>query len=201
MSAVDQLEILQQQSRFAVKQRITVMVNRYEIQALDGSEGALLALAQQKRMAWKEQVTFYTDDDRTVPLFGFKARQRIDLGATFDVTDAEGTPIGEFKKAFAKSLFRSTWQMSDRRVAGVTGRERNPWVAVLRRVWSMIPFLDYLPFAWPYHFDFEVDGRPVMSVVKKFGLRDRYTVTVHEPELDRRVAAAMAVALDALQSR
>jgi hypothetical protein len=37
---------------FFVKQRITVMVNRYEILAAnpDGTEGHLLALAEQKRM-------------------------------------------------------------------------------------------------------------------------------------------------------
>jgi hypothetical protein len=38
-------------------------------------------------------------------------------------------------------------------------------------------------------------------VVKKWGLRDRYVVTIHDPQLDRRLVAAMSVALDALQSR
>ena len=46
--------------RFLVTQRLTMMVNRYEIRAVasDGSPGDLLALAQQKRMAFKEEVTF-----------------------------------------------------------------------------------------------------------------------------------------------
>ncbi len=41
-----------------------MMVNRYEVSEAnpDGSPGRLLALAQQKRMAFKEQVTFYADD-------------------------------------------------------------------------------------------------------------------------------------------
>ena len=41
--------------KFFVKQRITVMVNRYEIRAAnaDGTEGPLMALAEQKRMKLK----------------------------------------------------------------------------------------------------------------------------------------------------
>ena len=37
--------------------------------------------------------------------------------------------------------------------------------------------------------------------MKKWGLRDRYVVTIHDPRLDRRLVAAMSVALDALQAR
>ena len=40
-----------------------------------------------------------------------------------------------------------------------------------------------------------------MSVERAWAVRDVYKVTVHEPTLDRRVAAAVAVALDVLQSR
>ena len=98
--------------RFAVTQRLTMMVNRYEIHELgpDGSAGRLLALAQQKRMAFKEEVTFYEDEDRRRPVFSFKARQRMDLGAVYDVTDAVGTPIGDYRKDFGQSLLRSTWR-------------------------------------------------------------------------------------------
>jgi uncharacterized protein YxjI len=54
----------------------------------------------------------------------------------------------------------------------------------------------------PFHFDFvSPDGRPVMSSSRKFGLRDKYLLEVHDDVLDRRLAIAMAVALDALQSR
>ena len=55
---------------------------------------------------------------------------------------------------------------------------------------------------WPLHFDFAAaDGTPVLSVQRGISLRDRYVVTVHNPALDRRLAAAVAVGLDALMSR
>jgi uncharacterized protein YxjI len=40
-----------------------------------------------------------------------------------------------------------------------------------------------------------------MQVDKTATIRDRYRVEVNVPALDRRLAIAMAVALDALQSR
>src|SRR3712207_7089167 len=69
--------------RFFVKQRITVMVNRYEVIAAnpDGSEGLLMALAEQKRMKIKEEVRFFADESKSRVVFSFKARQRLDVHA------------------------------------------------------------------------------------------------------------------------
>lgn len=198
---------LQTAEQFAVVQKITMMVNRYEIRELlpDGREGALLAVAQQKRMAFKEQVTFFADESRSVPLFGFKARQRLDLGATYDVTDAHGQPIGGFRKDFAKSLLRSTWHLASGGSTGhveAVGSERSPGIAIARRLWEMLPVVENLPSPFLFHFDFvDPAGQVVMSSVRKRSLRDRYVVTVPGARVDGRVAAAMAVALDALQSR
>jgi hypothetical protein len=94
--------------RFHVRQKIRPMVNRYEVLAAqaDGSEGPLLAFAQQKRMALRGQV-----------------------------------------------------------------------------------FVDTASRA------------PVLSSERVWAVRDPYDVRVPDPRLDFRVAASMAVALDALQSR
>ncbi|MEU5939498.1 hypothetical protein ABZ807_09930 [Micromonospora sp. NPDC047548] len=191
-----QLDSLQTQHQFHVRQRIRMMVNQYEVRAVapDGSEGELLAFAQQKRLAFKEQVTIYTDDSKQQPLLGFKARQRLDLGATYDVTDQAGTPIGLFRKDFAQSLLRSTWRVEQPGLPQITGQERSMPVALLRR------FVDSLSWL-PYHFDFVAEGQPVFSVVKKWGLRDKYVVEVQNPQVDRRLVIAMAIGLDALQSR
>jgi uncharacterized protein YxjI len=190
-----ELQQLQAQQQLLVRQRIRLMVNQYEIHAArpDGTEGELLAFAQQKRMAFKEQVTLYTDDTKQQPVLSFKARKVIDLGATYDVVDAAGNPVGNFRKDFKASLLRSTWHVEQPGVGVATGQERSMAVAILRRVMNL---------AWlPYHFDFMLNGQTAFTVVKKWGLRDRYVVDVHQPHLDRRLVIAMAVALDALQSR
>jgi uncharacterized protein YxjI len=186
---------------FAVKQRLTMMVNRYEIRALgfESAEGEVLAVAQQKRMAFKEEVTFYADENRSQPVFSFKARKRVDLGATYDVRDGQGRDIGWFRKDFGKSLLRSTWHLGAAGIEAV-GQERSTGVAVARRAWELLP-VD-LPSPFVFHFDFvDANGDLVMSSQRQRSLRDRYEVSVPGARLDGRVAAAMAVALDALQSR
>lgn len=188
------ISTLQTQQTFHLKQRITLMVNQYEVFTADasGNPGELVAFAQQKRMALKEQVTLYTDANKSQVVAGFKARQMIDLGATYDVTDASGSSIGNFRKDFAKSLLQSTWHLEQPSIGVVTGQERSLLVALLRRF--VVSFL-------PYHFDFARNGAVAFSVNKKFALRDRYVVTINDPSLDRRLVIAMAVALDALQAR
>lgn len=189
---------LQTQQRLVIRQRIRMAVNQYEVHAAapDGSEGELIAFAQQKRLAFKEQVTIYTDDTKQYPLLGFKARQAIDLGATYDIFDHAGAPIGNFRKDFKASLLRSTWHLEQPGLGITTGRERSQWVSILRR------FVDSLSWL-PYHFDFTAgEGQPaVFSVDKQWGLRDRYIVDIQDPRLDRRLVIAQAVALDALQAR
>lgn len=181
--------------QFLVKQKLTMMVNRYEILQAnpDGSPGQLMALAEQKRMAFKEQVTFFADASKTRPVFGFKARAVMDLNAGYDVTDETGAPIGFFRKDFGKSLLRSTFHVEGPGFAG-TGQERNMAVAIIRR-FTDVPFL-------PIHFDFvDVNGAPLFSSSRKASIGDRYIVQVPDQRIDFRFAAAMAVALDALMAR
>ncbi|MEO3807922.1 hypothetical protein ABGB17_02855 [Sphaerisporangium sp. B11E5] len=194
-SKVD-LHTLQAQRRLLVRQKITMMVNRYVVHLVnpDDTEGPMVAFAEQKRMAFKEQVTLYTDESRQYVLAGFKARKVLDLGSGYDVVDGTGQPIGFFRKEFGASLLRSTWHLQQPGLPTFTGQERNMVVAVLRR------FVDSLSWL-PYHFDFGVGAQIGFSVDRQWGLRDRYAVDINDPRLDRRLVIAMAVALDALQAR
>lgn len=181
--------------RFFLKQKFSLTANRFELYETnpDLSFGRLLGFAQQKRLAFKEEVTFYTDESKSQTVFSFKARKAIDLGSGYDVLDAQRNQIGFFKKDFGKSLLRSTFHIEGAGYAG-TGQERNKIVAFLRR-FSDIPFL-------PVHFDFVgAEGQSLMSVERQASVRDKYTVSVPDQRVDFRVAAAMAVGCDVLMSR
>jgi hypothetical protein len=130
----------------------------------------------------------------------------MDLNATYDVTDPAGTPIGSFRKEFRESLLRSTWQLTASDGLQARGTERNQGVAIGRRLWEFLPVIGDFPSPFLFHFDFTApDGSIVLSSVRRRSLRDRYDVELpalpHGGRLDWRVGAAMAVALDALQSR
>jgi uncharacterized protein YxjI len=180
---------------FFVRQRFAMTTNRYELYAPDpsGGPGQLYGLAEQKRFAFKEQVTFFSDDTKSRPVFGFKARRKLDLNAGYDITDESGQPLGFFRKDFGASLLRSTFHIEGPGYAG-TGQERSQLVALLRR-FADIPFL-------PIHFDFGgADGAPLLSIERQATVRDTYTVSVPDRRVDFRVAASVAVALDALMAR
>ncbi|MDH3462975.1 MAG: hypothetical protein OEM32_05045 [Acidimicrobiia bacterium] len=179
------------------------MVNRYEIIAAnpDGSEGDLIAFAQQKRMSFKENVQFYRDASKSEVVFSFKARQGLDVRAEHDVFDADGNAIGYFKKEFGASLLRSTWRLMYGTTSAL-GQERNATIAILRRIWDFIPVIGDIWVPFLFHFDFVDDAETtVLSSERQVSIRDRYTIDVPDPNLDFRVAASVAVALDALQSR
>ena len=180
--------------RFVVRQKITMMVNRFEVHEADEAwkPARLMAFAEQKRFAFKEQVTFFTDSSKSRAVFGFKARQVIDLNAGYDVTDETGAPLGFFRKDFAQSLLQTTFHVEGAGFTG-TGKERSLPFALLRR------FGD-LPV--PIHFDYvDSTGAPLLSVERKFAVRDQYLVTVPDPRVDFRVAAAIAVGMDVLMDR
>jgi hypothetical protein len=190
--------------RFFIRQKITMMVNRYEILGAnpDGTEGSMLAFAQQKRMQFKEEVIFYTDETKSRRVFSFKARQGLDVRAQNDVFDEGGQPLGSFKKEFGASLLRSTWHLEAPGLQAL-GQERRMAIAILRRVWGFLPYVGDVWVPFVFHFDFvdKSSNQVVMTSERQKAIRDRYTVTVSDPRVDFRVAAAMAVALDALQSR
>jgi hypothetical protein len=181
-----------------------MMVNRYEILVAnpDGSEGHLLAFAEQKRMKLTEEVLFFADESRSRLVFSFKARQRLDVHAEHDVLDEQGRVLGTFSKQFGTSLLRSTWSLQAPGISAV-GQERRPVVAILRRIWDFIPYIGDIWVPFIFHFDFvdQQSGQVVLVSERQKEIRDRYAVTVPDPRLDFRVAASMAVALDALQSR
>lgn len=75
---------------------------------------------------------------------------------------------------------------------------------MLRRGWGFIPVVGDVPFLLPFHFDITIDDRPVGRYRRVAALRDRYILDLSgDPDrvIDRRVAMAFTVALDALQDR
>lgn len=196
--------------RFFVRQRVRMMVNQYEVTTLgeDGkSEGAPVCFVQQKRMRLKEDLRAYVDDRKEEEVFRIKALQVWDPRARYTVADASGQPIGELGKVFGKSLLRSTWKVFD--AAGVEiawAHERNLGVALFRRFASFVPFigglLDMIPL--PYHFDYFANETPIGSLRRLISIRDRYVLDLSADAghlLDRRVAVALAVGMDAMQAR
>lgn len=202
---------------FVIDQPFTMFVNRYRVHAPAGdgaSPGELLAYCEQKRFALKEDLRFFEDETRTREVLRIKARRAIDIGGRYDVTDPAGNVIGALERLAKRSLIRTTWAILGPDGAELAvAQERSVAVAVIRRVQNvlqLIPIIggivalvtDLIPI--PYQFDVHMGSTLTGTQTRRYGLRDRYLLDLSgDPDrrIDRRLAVALGVALDALQSR
>ena len=199
--------------KLTVEQKITAFVNKYSVYSIDqdGHKGPLVALAQQKRLAFKEKVIFYADIEKTQPIFTFRAEKVFDVHGKYIVEDMQGNAIGAFRKAFKKSLFKSTWNILDSNdQPNITIAENSLTLALFRRFAGFLPIVgdivELIVLFLRYHFTFTdaATGQQVGKYQKTTLFRDHYTLSMTDESYnaqDWRVLAAMAVALDALQSR
>ena len=188
-----------QEDRFTIDQLIRPMVNLYRISA----GPTPVAFVRQKRMAIKEDIRFFADENEVRELWRIKARSLMEFGGRYDVTTPEGEKLGVLGKVFGKSLLRSTWSIMDADEQELAiAKERSVPVAILRRVIDAVPYGDFVPI--PFHFTIDAGERHVGDLNRRFGIRDTYDLDVSgdvERRIDRRLAVSLGIALDALQSR
>jgi hypothetical protein len=190
---------------FFVDQLIRPIANLYRISTLgsDGGPGQPIAFVRQKKLSIREDIRFFADESETEELFRLKARQVFDVRGRYDVTTPEGERVGTLEKVLGISLLRSTWRIygaNEQQVA--LAQEKSIHVALFRRLIDFVPYGEFAPIV--FQFTILIDGREVGGLRRPLGVRDRYTLTLSgDPDrrLDRRVAVALAIALDALQSR
>jgi len=205
---METLSKIEATDQFFVQQRFAPLVNLYRISTVgpDGrSEDSPLAYVRQKRLKIREEVNLFADEAQTILLLRLKARKVLEFRGRSEVQLPDGQVIGQFQKVFGASLLRSSWQILD---AGgnvvATARESSMFVAILRRIWGLVPLLEDIPFKPPFHFDIYVGERNVGRYTRLLAFRDRYVMDLSgdaERVIDRRVAMVFCIALDALQDR
>ncbi len=191
---------------FFVDQLIRPIANLYRISTLGAdraSAGEPVAFVRQKKLSIREEIRFFADETESEELFRMKARQVFDVRGRYDVTTPAGERIGVLEKVFGISLIRSTWKVHDAEEQQIAlAQEKSVHVALLRRLIDFIPYGEFTPIV--FQFTILMDGREIGELRRPLGVRDRYTLTLggdQDRRIDRRVAIALAVALDALQSR
>ena len=194
---------------FIIEQKITAFANQYRIYEAGETDKdrKLVAFAHQKRLAFKEEVIFYTDESKKDVCFTVKAEKKLDIHGKFIIRDAKGKEIGAVRKAFTTSLLRSTWEILEKGEPAITVQERSQFLAVFRRIWGFIPFIGDIPYFILYHFDFVniADGSIAASYSKTTLLVDHYRLDIQDDSLVKRFGwetlVTQGVLLDALQGR
>jgi len=187
------------EDRFEISQLIRPMVNLYKISA----GPTPIAFVRQKRMAIKEDIRFFADENEARELWRIKARSLMEFGGRYDVTTPEGERIGVLGKVFGKSLLRSTWSIMDADEQELAiAKERSQFWAIVRRVIDAVPYGDFIPIV--FHFTIDDGDQHLGDFTRAIGIRDKYTLDLSGDTartIDRRLAVSLGIALDALQSR
>jgi len=193
--------------RYLVDQLVRPIANLYRVTPLAAGEtpaGSPVAFVRQRKMAIKEDIRFFADESESQEVFRVKGRSMLDTGGSrYDILATDGTRIGVLHHTL-KSIVHTTWaiQGPDEQEVAIA-RERSVVGAIGRRLIDFVPDIGGL-IPIPYNFDFLLDGRVVGTLNRKFELRDKYILDLGadvERRIDRRVAVALAVGLDALQNR
>ncbi|UOO76013.1 hypothetical protein LVJ85_08120 [Neisseria sp. Dent CA1/247] len=109
------------------------------------AQGEEVAYTRQKIFKIKESIEIFRNGSRSERLYTIDADRIIDFNANYTVRDAAGRTIGSIKRSGMKSLWKTSYTLSD--AAGsprYTLHEENPWVAVLDGIVGEIPILGML---------------------------------------------------------
>ena len=160
--------------------------------------GALAFYANLKAFKLKEDIRVYSDESRTREILAIKARNIIDIAATYDVIDSmSGQKIGAFKRKGLKSIIKDEWLIFDAQDQQIGMIQEDSWkLALLRR---------YITNLIPQKFHGTVNGQPVFifqqhfnPIIQKIDLD--YSIDTNGL-LDRRLGIAAAVLMCGIEGR
>ena len=122
--------------------------------------GQLLCPAEQKGFKLNEQIQFYRDDEKTQPIFSIKARQIIDIAATYDIFDVQDVKLASLRRKGMSSMFvRDEWVVlnaQEQEVALI--QEDSTLLGVLRR------WIDFVALLMPQKFVVSMDNQKVGTI-------------------------------------
>jgi hypothetical protein len=137
--------------------------------------GRQVGYVRKKKFRLKEEVTVYEDENGRKVLFRIKADRAWDFGASYHVSRPDGRPVGAVRQHATKSLWKSSYAISDDRSEEVgLIHEEKPWVKVLDGLSEALPLGDALGglFFNPAYL-VELRGRTVLRMSKERSLFER----------------------------
>lgn len=103
----------------------------------------IVALAKAKAFKLREDITIFSDESMQNPLVLIKAKNIIDISATYEIMLPDGTQLGSMTRKGIKSfLVRDEWIINNPDGFGVGSvAEEGAWLSFFRRVFSLISLI------------------------------------------------------------
>lgn len=127
-----------------------------EIKIYDESKNNMLFFVKQKAFKLKEDITIYSDSNKSQELLKIGARSILDLSATYDVMDPRsGQKYGSLRREGLKSVMViDSWQILDANGQEIGKVQEDNWIMALIRRYTMGSFI-------PQTFQITVGNTPV----------------------------------------
>ncbi len=153
----------------------------------------LVFFVKQKAFKLKEEITVYADEAQSQARLHIRARNIMDISATYDVSEPDGTVVGSLRREGMRSIFRDSWLVLDTSGAEIAKIQEDSLLAALFRRF-ITPIL-------PQTFRVtNAAGTQIAELKQRFTFF-RLTYDVRLEDLDPRLGVAAAVLLLAIEGR
>lgn len=189
-----------QQPQYIVRRKIFKLLGG-AFHVYDLSQQQVYAYSKMKAFKLKEDIRLYTGEDMSAELLTIKARQMIDIGATYDVVDPRlGQKVGALRRKGLKSLVRDEWLILDAQDREIgTIQEDSTALAIIRRL------VDIASMFLPQKYVVTMQGQHVATFQQNFNPFVYKLVVDLVPDrggiFDRRLALASAVLMAAVEGK
>ena len=159
----------------------------------------MIGFSKQKAFKLKEDIRVFSDETMTKEQLFIKARNVIDFGASYDVTDSEtGKVCGMWRRKGFKSMLKDTWELYQNEMMIGRLSEDSTFLAIVRRFTGLGGWIPQT-----YHLRLN-DGRLIATYKQRFNpfvfKIDVMSLVCDESDFDKLVAAG-AVLLTAIEGR
>jgi hypothetical protein len=137
--------------------------------------GHEILFVRQKAFRLKTDVVVYADDTQTQPVFLIRGDRMIG-SVKYQVTSADGRPIGSIQRQWGSFLWSATYRIFDANAVELgTIRQKNPWIRILHGLVADIPIVGVFAQMWvnPTYIVEVPATVPVMQLVKKRSFTSR----------------------------
>src|SRR5688500_10922841 len=188
-----------QQSQYMVRRKIFKLLGG-AFHFYDLQQQQVFAYSKMKAFKLKEDIRLYTGEDMSTELLTIKARQMIDIGATYDVVDPRQGKVGALRRKGLKSLVRDEWLILDAhdREIGMI-QEDSTGLAIIRRL------VDFASMFLPQKYVVTVQGMQVATFQQNFNpFVFKLVVDLSGDRggmFDRRLALASSILMAAIEGK
>ena len=184
------------QSRFVIRRKVFELFGR-SFHIYDEA-GGLAFYSKMKAFKLKEDLRVFTGEDMREEVITIKARNILDISATYDVTDSEtGQRLGALRRKGLKSVLRDEWHILDAfdTQVGLIQEDSLALAMVRRFLFKLVPQTFSGQMGNEAVFSFRQHFNPFVQRISLDFSMDR------AGRLDRRLGIAAAVLMCAIEGR